>query len=403
MLNKVLVSLCAFSLTYITVIPVYAATYSFPDVTSSSPYYDSVQLLKNRGIISGAEDGNFYPEVTVKRAELLKMVYNVTVAPTACEDGYAGCSGMANDCNYCFSDIPASTWYGPYVKWAQDNNIVLGYPDGSFKPFWDVNNVEVLKIVYNSMGFTPPTLESWQRFNPEMNLENERLIYRYANAIFDNRPYHKHIPIFDYSVNARDINGIPRVNDDIKGATCDCNVKLTDWYAPYVQLSHIIDENDEFLRQPPDEFIPSQAMTRGDVAIVLAMAINWSENNGKMDFSPRTDKTEVLPTPTNISFDGIEIKNSLTIANFSFDYQYTPTIGGYSYYVLCGDEWMHMSATKEEAEPTIVNGRVHVNQTIGLCDECMVPGKRIGFTVQATEGPVHLASMYSDWIYFTLE
>lgn len=31
-----------------------------------------------------------------------------------------------------FDDVVEDEWYAPYVKWAADNGIVLGYDDGTF-------------------------------------------------------------------------------------------------------------------------------------------------------------------------------------------------------------------------------------------------------------------------------
>jgi hypothetical protein len=46
-----------------------------------------------------------------------------------------------------FSDVDYEQWYGSYLHTAVKNGVVEGYPDGTFKPANCVNRVEAIKIV----------------------------------------------------------------------------------------------------------------------------------------------------------------------------------------------------------------------------------------------------------------
>ena len=47
-----------------------------------------------------------------------------------------------------FSDIGPNTDYRDAILWLNDNGVIQGYPDGTFKPEICVNRVELLKMIY---------------------------------------------------------------------------------------------------------------------------------------------------------------------------------------------------------------------------------------------------------------
>lgn len=60
-----------------------------------------------------------------------------------------------SDYNNCFEDV-AEDWYAPYVCYAKDQGWVNGYSDGTFKPGQNVNKVESIKILLNSQNIEVP-------------------------------------------------------------------------------------------------------------------------------------------------------------------------------------------------------------------------------------------------------
>ncbi|MFC1600043.1 S-layer homology domain-containing protein [Patescibacteria group bacterium] len=70
----------------------------------------------------------------VKRAELLKMLYNVLEVD------------VSNPNAELFSDTSADQWYVDYVKKAREKGTIAGYPDGTFKPGQCVNRAEAIKM-----------------------------------------------------------------------------------------------------------------------------------------------------------------------------------------------------------------------------------------------------------------
>lgn len=114
----------------------------FPDVPTTHPNAPAIEYLQSRGVISGAEDGKFYPDNVVSRAELLKMVFR-TKGITPSSPGNS------------FPDVPADAWFAPYVEEALNQGIVSGYPDGLFRPHQVVSRIEALKITFNTFEDIP--------------------------------------------------------------------------------------------------------------------------------------------------------------------------------------------------------------------------------------------------------
>ncbi len=107
----------------------------------------AVSFLQQRGILDGYEDGSFGPENPINRAESLKVLLEALG-----EDIEA--NGTTN-----FSDVPQGAWFAKYVRRAQNIGIVKGYEDGSFRPAQTVNQVELLKLAFESFGIDLSTYE----------------------------------------------------------------------------------------------------------------------------------------------------------------------------------------------------------------------------------------------------
>lgn len=54
-----------------------------------------------------------------------------------------------------FRDVPADSWYLPYVNTAVGLGAVSGYSDGTFRPNHSVTRAEALKIVLGILSITP--------------------------------------------------------------------------------------------------------------------------------------------------------------------------------------------------------------------------------------------------------
>lgn len=105
-------------------------------------YEDAIWEMFNKGVVQGYEDGSYKPDNTINRAELIKVVVETNM-----NDTFADFADSE-----CFTDVKKDQWYSQYVCYAQSQQMIEGYPDGSFKPAQEVNFVEGLKILIGMNG-----------------------------------------------------------------------------------------------------------------------------------------------------------------------------------------------------------------------------------------------------------
>ncbi len=123
-------------------IPKLASAYS--DIHPGSVLETYLEYLSEKNIISGYPDGSFKPEQSINRAEALKIIFK-TIEQNP--------PNTPNTLNTPFRDVPNNTWFTPYIRIAKEQNIISGYPDGSFKPGQDVNRAEFIKMAMKALPF----------------------------------------------------------------------------------------------------------------------------------------------------------------------------------------------------------------------------------------------------------
>ena len=116
--------------------------FAFVDVEDTK-YEEAVELLTKLDIVNGYEDGTFRPEGTVTRAEMAQMI----VGSLGLKDAAAALNG-----NTIFADT-VNHWANGVVNVAVAENIITGYPDGTFKPDQTVNYAEAITMVVKALGY----------------------------------------------------------------------------------------------------------------------------------------------------------------------------------------------------------------------------------------------------------
>jgi rare lipoprotein A len=125
----------------------------FTDVDLGHPEYVALKYLKEKGIISGYNDGSFKPDNFINRVEALKIILE---ANKLINQEYINANSLGGE-DYksnidlvSFTDIFKAQWYFPYLKKAVESGVVEGYEDGSFKPTKTINRAESFKMVMES-------------------------------------------------------------------------------------------------------------------------------------------------------------------------------------------------------------------------------------------------------------
>lgn len=114
----------------------------------------SISNMAEKGIVQGYANGTFAPELLVNRVEALKIILES-------KNHLETEKGLGNEINFeqykvrarnylsDLWDVLPNEWYGKYLSYAIDKEIVKGYSNGSFKPTQSVTLAEALKMILN--------------------------------------------------------------------------------------------------------------------------------------------------------------------------------------------------------------------------------------------------------------
>lgn len=116
----------------------------FPDVSSDRWSYDSIEYIADKGLISGYEDGKFYPERNITRAEAAVVINNYLIE----EDRLTEEASSNN-----FKDVPSGAWYTQAVNNIASLGIFKGDTDGNFNPNNELTRAEMVAIFNRVEGY----------------------------------------------------------------------------------------------------------------------------------------------------------------------------------------------------------------------------------------------------------
>jgi len=128
--------------------PTATETKPFSDIKEGNSHYVAIEYLRTNGIIQGYEDGTFKSKAKISRAEALKIFLLASKSVTG-KDISDKKESIKQTNTSPLSDVPADSWFAPYVAVAKEKNIISGYKDGTFKPDKTINLAESLKIFLN--------------------------------------------------------------------------------------------------------------------------------------------------------------------------------------------------------------------------------------------------------------
>ncbi|MDP2643221.1 MAG: septal ring lytic transglycosylase RlpA family protein [Candidatus Peregrinibacteria bacterium] len=115
---------------------------NFSDVKEGNSHFVAIDYLRENNIIQGYEDGTFKSKQKISRAEALKIFILASKAVQEADIVEINESPL--------SDVPADSWFAPYVAIAKEKGIISGYSDGTFQPDKTINLAESLKIFLSS-------------------------------------------------------------------------------------------------------------------------------------------------------------------------------------------------------------------------------------------------------------
>ena len=116
---------------------------TFPDVDLKAWYAPAVTNVQQAGLIEGYPDGTFKPEGDITRAEFAVIMYRLMKDDEATEAVEASS----------FTDVSDKHWAKEAIDYLAANEVVNGYPDGTFKPEAKITRAEIAQIFYNAFGW----------------------------------------------------------------------------------------------------------------------------------------------------------------------------------------------------------------------------------------------------------
>lgn len=111
------------------------AEMNFVDVRPSDWFYENVQYVYDRGIMVGTSDTQFSPDEHLTRAMIVAALYRFDGSPEVVG-------------NSTFTDVPADRWYSKAIAWSEQNGIVSGFGDGTFRPETNISREQLVSILY---------------------------------------------------------------------------------------------------------------------------------------------------------------------------------------------------------------------------------------------------------------
>lgn len=132
-----------------------AGVKSFADVKSGAWYYDIASYAKDKGIVSGDENGNLLPDSDVSREEIVLMLVRALKLT----------GGQAQ-----FTDVKKDYKYYKEISAAVNSGIVNGYGDGSFGAKDSATRGEAAAMIVRVLKLIPATTPTAQPDTGKINL-----------------------------------------------------------------------------------------------------------------------------------------------------------------------------------------------------------------------------------------
>ena len=102
----------------------------FTDVTENDWFFNAVKYAYQNGIMVGDTTTTFNPHGTLKRGQLVAMLYRMAGAPEVSEKSP-------------FTDVPEGMYYADAIAWAYENEIAYGKNATTFDPTAEVTREEM--------------------------------------------------------------------------------------------------------------------------------------------------------------------------------------------------------------------------------------------------------------------
>jgi len=123
---------------------------TFVDVLTDNWAYDYVEYAVEQSIVTGYGDGRYDPESVVTRDQMAVYIARALVTPS----GEAALADYVPAAPRDFPDVASDFWAWKHIEYCVENDVVQGYPDGSYYPANVVSRDQM--AVYIARAFELP-------------------------------------------------------------------------------------------------------------------------------------------------------------------------------------------------------------------------------------------------------
>ncbi|HEX9987348.1 MAG TPA: S-layer homology domain-containing protein [Chloroflexia bacterium] len=140
-------------------------TYTLQTLNVGSAVDTVLRLYNSSGVLIATDDNATTRTSTIAFRPTSAGLYKAQVTnktgggSTGPDYLYTFSITAAQVCTMQFSDVPEGSTFYPYVRCLACRDILAGYPDGTFRPGYNVTRGQLSKIVANAAGFNEPVSE----------------------------------------------------------------------------------------------------------------------------------------------------------------------------------------------------------------------------------------------------
>lgn len=138
----------------------------FSDLKEGAWYTEPIQYLVENNVVSGYPDGTFKPAHSITREEVVTLL-----GRSLGLDGTLRASG--------FSDVDSKSFGSGFIASSQENSLITGYPDGTFKPKASITRGDVALIIYRAFDYPVSKQESFT------DVDADKYYYEAINSLKD--------------------------------------------------------------------------------------------------------------------------------------------------------------------------------------------------------------------------
>ena len=120
----------------------------FDDVLGSHWAFDYIVACFEAGIVKGYPDGFYRPDGIVTRDQMAVFVSRAISAPT----GPGSLAEFVPPTTPTFPDVTSGNWAHEYIEYGAENNIIVGYADGSYHPTWRVTRGQMAVFLARALA-----------------------------------------------------------------------------------------------------------------------------------------------------------------------------------------------------------------------------------------------------------